>query len=312
MVDKKKQIIEEVAPVTEEMAQPVETMQETPTEMPEMQTAATETTAPTESIAPGETPEETPEDIPATDVLSKLLAIVKRFAPDIEVDETTQLTPEANTALEALMPVVESIVEFHDDFYKVVEEYPEFGDFVIALRNGYAPYEAFVEHLQPEEPQEGAPDYEGSKMARQKRGEAMKQRTERKGMIDKNIEGSVANIQTLGETKGWTPEQTTEFENNVSALFNDWADGNLTMPSLENLANGFAFDTIVKQKDMEIDKAFEDGAVSERNAKISQKRKTAETGDGMPRMTGAGDTNRATPDKFTTGLETIANKKNIL
>lgn len=246
-----------------------------------------------------------------TGVLERVASIVKKFYPDIEIDTAIVLQPEVSAMLEKLLQPIEGIVQFHDDFDKVVDEYPEFGDFVIALRNGYAPYEAFVEHLQPEEPGEGAPDYEGSVKAREARKTAVNERKTRMATVETNVQGSIENIRKLGESKGWTPEQTTEFENNLAALLSDWGDGNLTMPSLENLAKGFAFDTIVKQKDAEIEQAFEDGNIAGKNAKIAKTRATRETGDGLARMTGTGTTEK-TPDKFTTGLERIANKKSII
>lgn len=254
----------------------------------------------------------TPEtQAPAGNILERVAAVVKKFYPGTEVNTAIELQPEVSAMLEKLIAPIEGIVQFHDDFDKVVEEYPEFGDFVIALRNGYAPYEAFVEHLQPEEPVEGAPDYEGSKKAREARKKAVEDRKTRTATVESNVAGSLANIAKLAEAKGWTPEQTTEFENNVAALFTDWADGNLTMPSLENLAKGFAFDTIVKQKEAEVEQAFEDGKVNGMNAKIAKTRATRETGDGLARMTGTGST-APTPDKFTTGLEMIAEKKNVI
>lgn len=304
-----------------------EELTEVQAEMPDIPVEA----LPEEDI-PAETPEVNPEDledIPAEtgedeviDDLSeeateeagektaqtRLTEVVNRFYPDADTS-----TPE--TLMDSLLPLVESIVSFHDDLNEVVEEFPEFGDMVIGLRNGMTPQEAIATYFDVEQltPPEDAPDFDAYSKAKDKRRKEVEQRKEKERSITKNIETTVSNIETYAEDKGWDKEKTIDFSKKIGELFSDWADGNLTVESLDVLNKGFSFDETIAEKDKELSTAVEDAIIAGRNEKIAKKRVTKETGDGLPRLANTGAVSEdKNEDKFTADLRKIADRKPVL
>jgi len=250
--------------------------------MPDTEVAAT----PTDTEVPVEenmNQEPQPEENAGESVKDKLIAIVQRFYPDSDVS-----TPEAVMA--SMLPLAENLVSFHDDLNEVVEEVPEFGDFLIGLRQGMTPQEAIAAYFDPETltPPEEAPDNSAYMKAKEGRRKTIEERKEREAQREKNIEGSAKNIQALAEKRGWDEKKIKEFENKVAGLFNDWADGTLTPASLEVLEKGFSFDTALSDKEREMKEAVEDAKIAGRNEQIEKKRAKKETGDGTPKLSNTG------------------------
>lgn len=229
-------------------------------------------------------------------------SIVKRFYPEADTS-----TPEKLIA--AVTPLVENIVSFHDDLNEVVEEFPEFGDFLIALRKGYTPAQAIAMFFDPDTLNPTDDNDEGIMKAKQHRRKAVDERNARMTQIDTNIEGSLANIQALGKAEGWSPEQIDKFADNIAALFNDWADGNLTMESLESLKKGFSHDDKMKEKDEEIEKAFQDGEVSGKNKKISKKRASRERGDGLAHLSNTGGSGKKVSSSIAVNDDSLPSRR---
>jgi hypothetical protein len=298
MVEKKEQLKEPVDTSAEVAEAP-------PMEMPE---AEAPEAVETKDSPDSELLEAEAESSPGVDAKEALAAVVKRFYPDADT-----ATPESLMA--ALLPLVESIVAFHDDLNEVVEEFPEFGDFIIGLRNGLSPQEAIAMYFDPESltPPEGAPDNEKVQMAKEERRKFLDEQKSKKAKIDENIQGSMKNIEALAKSRGWDEEKTMAFGDKIAGLFTDWADGQLNPESLEVLEKGFSFDETVAAKDSEKEAAVEDAKVAGRNEQIAKKRMTKETGDGLPKLTNTGSSDKKeNKDKFTSGLERIANRKSIL
>lgn len=240
----------------------------------------------------------------------ELISVLKRFYPEVQVEENP------DSVMEALLPFVQSIVQFHDDLNEVVEEFPEFGDFIIGLRQGMSPQEAIATFFDPETltPPDDAPDaevYKKAKAGRRKKIGDTKARAEKvKGnsiITETNLDEAAVELGLDDATK-----------NNVGMLMVELIrdatqDGIITKENWIKAINGTRHESVVAEKDKQNDDAFEDGKVAGRNEKIGKKRKSRDTGDTLPKLTNSGTPSKTEQkDKFTTGLEKLADRKSIL
>ncbi len=255
---------------------------------------------------------ETPPE--ATDekgnVQEKLKGYVQRFYPDADVS-----TPEK--LMSSLLPLVESTVSLHDDLYGVVEEFPEFGDFIIGLRKGYTPQQAIAMYFDPESltPPEGAEDEETVIKAKEQRRKTVNGRKEKQSRIKGNEEVTAQNLISIKDELGLTDEQTMQLGKMAGEIFQDFLDDGLVKPeNWKKLANGLRHEEVLSQKDKEKEEAIEDAKVAGRNEGIEKKRANKEKGDGLPKLTNTGGVKEKVndEDKFTSDLRKVTNKKRIL
>jgi len=245
-------------------------------------------------------------------VQEKLKGYVQRFYPDADVS-----TPEK--LMSSLLPLVESTISFHDDLYGVVEEFPEFGDFIIGLRRGYTPQQAIAMYFDPESltPPEGAEDEEAIFKAKEERRKMVNERKEKQNRINGNKEVTAQNLINIKDELGLTDEQTMQVGKMAGEIFQDFLDDGLVKSeNWKKLANGLRHENVLSEKEKEKEAAIEDARVAGRNEGIEKKRATKEKGDGLPKLTNTGGVKEkekvSDEDKFTINLRKRVNKKRIL
>lgn len=273
MADKEKFAEKGVSDIAEPVADTPETVNQAPPE----NVMTPETPAP----APVETPEGTDNN---KDV-KKLKDFVLRFNPDADVSNT-------NTLLASLVPFVESIVSFHDDMNEVVEEFPEFGDFIIGLRKGFTPQESAARYLDIEGlmPPEGADDFEAVQKAKAERRKKVEERKAWESKLPENQEVTSKNFQAVVTELGLNDTEAQSIVDNLEAILKDAKDAVISKEHWKMLANGLRHETVIAEKDKEMEQAVEDAKIAGRNEQIEKKRITKDTGDGLPNLTNSGTT----------------------
>jgi len=257
-----------------------------------------------------EVPEADQEEVPgATGAQEKLTEYIIRFFPDADVS-----TPEK--LMESLLPLVEKTVSLHDDLYQVVEEFPEFGDFLLGLRKGYTPQQAMAMYFDVESltPPEGAEDEEAVMKAKETRKKTVNERKSKLENIEKNKVVSAQNLINIKDELGLDDATTMEVGKMAGEIIQDFMQDGLIKPeNWKKLANGLRHEVVVSEKEKEKETAVEDALVKGRNEQIEKKRINKESGDGLPKLASTGSlTPEKKEDQFTTGLKKIANKKSIL
>ena len=267
---------------------------------------------PEEKSIPGdtkETAEENPQSEKGDDVMGKLKGYVQRFYPDADVS-----TPEKLMA--SLLPLVESTVSLHDDLYGVVEEFPEFGDFIIGLRKGYTPQQAIAMYFDPESltPPEDAEDFEVVNKAKEQRKKTVSERKERQKRMEGNKEVTAQNLISIKDELGLTDEQTMQVGKMAGEIFQDFLDDGMIKPeNWKKLANGLRHEEVLSAKEKEKEEAVEDARVAGRNEQIEKKRANKETGDGVPKLSSTGAPKpKKEKDEFISSLEQRVNKKSVI
>lgn len=247
--------------------------------------------------APPETPPETvnqPPPEPVGDIAEtlkensaqkKLEEVVLRFNPDADVSSTDAL-------LASLLPLVESIVAFHDDMNEVVEEVPEFGDFIIGLRKGYTPQQAFAMNFDVDNlmPPEGAEDYEAVQKAKTDRRKRVDEQKAWEAKLPENQEVTSKNFAKVAGELSLDDATQKSIVDNLEAILTDAKDGVISAEHWRMLANGLRHETVIAEKDKEKEQAVEDARIAGRNEQIEKKRMTKDTGDGLPKLTNSGST----------------------
>lgn len=230
-----------------------------------------------------ESPAEGTEPKGANTAQKKLEQVVLRFYPDADVSSTDNL-------LTSLLPLVESIVSFHDDLNEVVEEFPEFGDFIIGLRKGFTPQESAARYLDIEGimPPEGADDFEAVQKAKDERRKKIEERKAWEAKLPENQEVTSKNLQAVVTELGLSDTEQQSIVDNLEAILKDAKDAIISKDHWKMLANGLRHETVIAEKDKEMEQAIEDAKIAGRNEQIEKKRITKDTGDGLPSLTNSG------------------------
>jgi hypothetical protein len=252
---------------------------------------------------------EAPEtEMPEDNTQEKLKEFVSRFYPDADVS-----TPEKLMA--SLLPLVEQTVSLHDDLYQVVEEFPEFGDFILGLRKGYTPQQAMAMYFDVENltPPEGAEDEEAVKKAKEERRKKVEGEKSRLAKIPENQKLTSKNFSEVVKDLKLSDEDQKSIVSNFENILNDAKDGVISKDHWEMLANGLKHEAVLSEKEKEKETAVEDARVKGRNEQIEKKRASKETGDGLPKLSSTGSMPGGTEeDEFTSGLKKIASKKKVI
>lgn len=274
MVDKKK--IENVA--EPEMIEPQANMPEAVNQPPPESEVAPEV-----MDTPAPAPVDTPEAPKENKDVKKLKDIVLRFNPEADVSST-------DAVLSSLVPIAESIVSFHDDMNEVVEEFPEFGDFIIGLRKGFTPQESAARYLDIEGimPPEGADDFEAVQKAKAERRKKIDERKAWESKLPENQEVTSKNFQAVVTELGLNDTEAQSIVDNLEAILKDAKDAIISKEHWKMLANGLRHETVIAEKDKEMEQAVEDAKIAGRNEQIEKKRITKDTGDGLPSLTNSG------------------------
>jgi len=310
--EKQKEVVSEVPPqtttetATETVNSPI--TEKSPPGVSSEESALEEMNESSVSEAAEKLPEtETPTE--TNNVQEKLKKIVTRFYPDADVS-----TPE--NLMTALLPLVENTVSLHDDLYDVVEEFPEFGDFILGLRKGYTPQQAIAMYFDVESltPPEGAEDEEPVRKAKEERRKKVETEKARLAKIPENQKLTSKNFTEVAKEFNLNEDDQKGVVDNFESIINDFAkDGIVSKDHWKMLVNGLKHETILSEKEKEKEAAVEDARIAGRNEQIEKKRASKETGDGIPKLASTG----ALPpqkeeDTFTTGLKKIANKKKVI
>lgn len=237
----------------------------------------------------------TPEVGEGEDVKGQIIALVNEFVPGEDSGTEENFLPATLKALTILS-------NLHNKLLQVVEEFPEFGDFLNAVLKGMDPEEAVARYFDAENltPPEDAPNYEKYTQAKADRRKGIDELNVRKQTLMDNEQTSIKNVNAIIEKRGMEPEAAQQFIDNVADLSKDLFDGLLSENHIDVLLKGFDFDTMVQQKDQEVESAFEDGTVAGRNEQISKKRAGAEKGDGLVRLSNTGSLDDEKPKKANT------------
>lgn len=260
----------------------------------------------TETAESAKTPEGEAEK--PSDIQEKLTGYVKRFYPDADVS-----TPEK--LMSSLLPLVENTVSLHDDLYQVVEEFPEFGDFILGLRKGYTPQQAMAMYFDIENltPPEGAEDEEAVRKAKEERRKKVEGEKTRLAKIPQNQEITSKNFNEIATELGLDEKTQKSIVDKLENILNDAKDAVISKENWLMLANGLRHEAVLSEKEKEKEAAVEDARVKGRNEQIEKKRASKETGDGLPKLTNTGAMpEKKEKDEFTSGLEKIANKKKVI
>jgi len=231
-----------------------------------------------------------------------------RFYPDADVS-----TPEK--LMVALLPLVKSTVSLHDDLYQVVEEFPEFGDFILGLRKGYTPQQAIAMYFDAESltPPEGAEDEEAVRKAKEERRKKVEGEKTRLAKIPENQQLTSKNFTEVVTELNLSDEDQKSVVDNFESILNDAKDGIVSKDHWKMLVNGLKHEAVLSEKEKEKEAAVEDARIAGRNEQIEKKRANKESGDGLPKLASTGSVPpKKEEDKFTTGLKQIANKKKVI
>ena len=247
--------------------------------------------APAESPLLENTEQEPAGETQPNENQKKLEEVVLRFYPDADVSG-----PDALMA--SLVPLVESIVSFHDDLNEVVEEFPEFGDVIIGLRKGYTPQQAIALYLDMDSliPPEGADDEESFVKAKEERRKKVEEQKAWETKLPENQEVTSKNFAKVVEELALDDATQKSIVDNLESILKDAKDGVISEDHWRMLANGLRHETVVAEKDKEKEMAVEDAKIAGRNEQIEKKRITKDTGDGLPKLTNSGST-PSTPKK---------------
>jgi len=183
---------------------------------------------------------ETTEKLPETtaegtsNVEEKLKGFVTRFYPDADVSTSEKL-------MASLLPLVENTVSLHDDLYQVVEEFPEFGDFILGLRKGYTPQQAIAMYFDVESltPPEGAEDEEPVRKAKEERRKKVDSEKARLAKIPENQQLTSKNFTEVAKEFNLNEEDQKGVVDNFESIINDFAkDGIVSKDHWKMLVNG--------------------------------------------------------------------------
>jgi len=241
-------------------------------------------------------------------VEEKLKGFVTRFYPDADVSTTEKL-------MSSLLPLVEKTVSLHDDLYQVVEEFPEFGDFILGLRKGYTPQQAIAMYFDVESltPPEGAEDEEAVRTAKEERRKKVETEKSRLAKIPENQELTSKNFAEVVKELSLNDEDQKSVIDNFESILNDAKDGIVSKDHWKMLVNGLRHEAVLSEKEKEKEAAVEDARIAGRNEQIEKKRANKETGDGIPKLASTGSVPpKKEEDEFTAGLKKIANKKKVI
>jgi len=241
-------------------------------------------------------------------VEEKLKGFVTRFYPDADVSTTEKL-------MSSLLPLVEKTVSLHDDLYQVVEEFPEFGDFILGLRKGYTPQQAIAMYFDVESltPPEGAEDEEAVRTAKEERRKKVETEKSRLAKIPENQELTSKNFAEVVKELSLNDEDQKSVIDNFESILNDAKDGIVSKDHWKMLVNGLRHEAVLSEKEKEKEAAVEDARIAGRNEQIEKKRASKETGDGIPKLASTGSLPpQKEEDEFTSGLKKIANKKSVI
>lgn len=265
------EIIPEAPPQTVNPPPETAVADESPTDAPMLENTEQE---------PGPETESQPNDNQ-----KKLEEVVLRFYPDADVSG-----PDALMA--SLVPLVESIVSFHDDLNEVVEEFPEFGDFIIGLRKGYTPQQAIAMYFDMDSltPPEGAEDEEAVRTAKEERRKKVEEHKAWETKLPENQEVTSKNFAKVVKELELDDATQKSIVDNLESILKDAKDSVISEDHWRMLANGLRHETVVAEKEKEKEMAVEDAKIAGRNEQIEKKRITKDTGDGLPKLTNSGST----------------------
>jgi hypothetical protein len=226
------------------------------------------------------------------DIKGKIVAIINEFVPESETGDEENFIPATLKALTVLKTL-------HDKLLQVVEEFPEFGDFLNAVLKGMSPDEAVARYFDAENltPPEDAPNFEQISTAKAERRKGIDELNARKQTLIQNEEISIKNVNDMIAKRGMDEESAKQFITDVADLSKDLFDGLLSENHIDVLLKGFEFPQMLEQKNQEIESAFEDGTVAGRNEQISKKRAGMDKGDGMVRLSNTGSSTDTAPKK---------------
>lgn len=106
----------------------------------------------------------------------------------------------------------------------------------------------------------------------------------------KNLKKSLKAIADAQEQNGWSDEQVDGAMQNLFKILDDAIDGNITPDVLQLMMNA-------QNYDKDIASAQQEGEVRGRNAKIEEKLRKSESGDGVGHLEGKNGTVRRQPSK---------------
>ena len=216
---------------------------------------------------------------------AKVAEIIQRFYPDADVS-----TPEA--IVSSSLPLLLGLVQLHDNTTEVIDEFPEFGDFYLAVtRKGMSPQEAYLRYLDDPsfEAPEGSPDYEKNMKAKEERQKMLSEKSARLQKISENEPVTQKNFQEVVSELNLDEAQTASLEESLKELFIDFnQDGLIKKENLMKLATGLIHDNKMNEKEKEMEAAVEDAKTAGRNEQIEKKRMKKETGDGLPNLNSGG------------------------
>ncbi len=106
----------------------------------------------------------------------------------------------------------------------------------------------------------------------------------------KNLKKSLKAIADAQEQNGWSDEQVDGAMQNLFKILDDAIDGNITPDVLQMMMNA-------QNYDKDIASAQQEGEVRGRNAKIEEKLRKSESGDGVGHLEGKNGTVRRQPSK---------------
>jgi hypothetical protein len=242
-----------------------------------------------ENIIPeGETPmpegaeaEESTEDQNNT-----LLVAVQEYYPD--VTEAT-LNDMAVQTIQRLSGIQNKLIEAADEF-------PDFASMLNDILKGMPPDEAIARNFDESvlNPPEGAPDWDRINTGREERKKKKEEKNKRVKELKKNQEISVENTHKFIKESGLEEKDAQAFLEWYDKLNEDMFNGMISPEHLQALYKSYKHDSVVAEKDQEIEAANEAGRAAGRNEQIEKKKMNADTGDGIPKLSSG---SKAAPGK---------------
>jgi hypothetical protein len=218
------------------------------------------------------------KESPAGDKRNDILLFVDENMPELK-------TASDDEKIAAALDLLNRNKEFHSKMESLFEKEPLIGNLLGSVMKGDNGFiNALAETLSPEEYAKLLED-SGSDVieSRNSRLEKLKQLEDTDAELQARIEESGKNIeQWLDSKQDWDDAKKEDFYKRITSFLEVLADGKLTNAEMDQLSNMIYFDDMIKS-------AREEGALSGRNEKISDKRireEAEKTTDGLPQIPG--------------------------
>lgn len=197
----------------------------------------------------------------------------QKMYPELNIDDEESFYETANANIDELEGYRKNNMDLVDTFNRN----KAFASMLMAAKEGQDPFEWMAANIGADI-SELLNDPEYAKKiseATKKFNDSQAQGEVTKKEYEENVQKSLQSLQEIQQETGWSNEQCYDLASAVYDIISDGLQGIIKPDTYRLVMNGQNFQTAV-------DEARQEGEVTGRNAKISEKLKKAETTNGIP------------------------------